>query len=295
MPRFSLIVATIGRTSELRVFLTSLTQQDFSDYEVILVDQNQDDRLGILIEEFIDRMPIVRISSPSGASRARNVGLLLASGEIIAFPDDDCWYLPGLLKNVDQWFKDHLKYSILAVGAVDEAGTPSGNRWLQASCDLHPINIFRTTFCSALFLRSEALRQTSFDEGIGPGSATGFACGDETDLILNILDSGFSGRFDRTWNVGHPRRDMLSQGVSSSRAVTYGCGMGRVLRKHSLFPLWVGLLAYDVLRGVMVILRGRFSAASFCFAHARGLIRGFAAVLTSQDVLRGKVSAHAPE
>jgi glycosyltransferase involved in cell wall biosynthesis len=295
MPRFSLIVATIGRTSELRVLFESLLQQDFSDYEVILVDQNDDDRLGGVIDEFVDHLPIIRISSPSGVSRARNAGLSVAAGEIIAFPDDDCWYSPGLLRNVDQWFRNNSRYSILAVGAVDEAGAPSGNRWLQASCDLHPINIFRTTFCSSLFLRSEAVRQASFDEGIGPGSTNGFGCGDETDLVLNILSAGFSGRFDRTWHIGHPRRDMLSHGVSNGRAVTYGCGMGHVLRKHSLFSLWVGLLAFDVLRGVVVVLRGRLSAAGFCFAHARGLIRGFVSGIAVQKVLRREVGAHVPE
>jgi glycosyltransferase involved in cell wall biosynthesis len=281
MPRFSLIVPTIARTSELRCLLQSLTQQGFMDYEVILVDQNDDDRVQEVMVEFAGRVPLIRTSSPKGACRARNAGLPLASGEIIAFPDDDCWYPPDLLKNIDQWFRNHTRYSILAVGAVDEDGIPSGNRWVQDSCDLQPINIFRTTFCSALFLRSEALRQVSFDEGIGPGSSSKFGCGDETDLVLSILNSGFRGRFDRTWHIVHPRRDMLSHGVSSGRAVTYGRGMGYVLRKHSLFSLWVGLLTYDVLRGVVIVLRGRLSAASLCFAHARGLMEGFAVSLTT--------------
>lgn len=295
MPRFSLIVPTIARTDELRCLLQSLTQQGFMDYEVILVDQNDDDRVQEVMDDFAGRVPLTRTSSPKGASRARNVGLPLASGEIIAFPDDDCWYPPDLLKNVDQWFRDHARYSVLAVGAVDEAGTPSGNRWVQDACDLHPINIFRTTFCSALFLRSESLRGVFWDERIGPGASTAFACGDETDLVLKILASGFFGRFDRTWQVGHPRRDMLSQGVSSDRAVRYGRGMGRVLRKHSLFSLWVGLLAYDVLRGVVVILRGRPPAASLCFAHARGLVSGFVAELTPLDRLGQKVGAPVSE
>jgi glycosyltransferase involved in cell wall biosynthesis len=290
VPRFSLIVATIARTNELERLFVSLTQQEFSDYEVILVDQNDDDRLSDVTEKFADRLPLVRISSPKGASRARNTGLPKASGEIIAFPDDDCWYSPGLLKDIDEWFRKNRSYSILAVGAVDEAGVPSGNRWLQDCCDLHPINIFRTTFCSSLFLRREALSNASFDEGIGPGSSGIFGCGDETDLILNILNNGFRGRFDRTWHIGHPRRDMLSQEVSNGRAITYGSGMGHVLRKHSLFALWLGLLTYDVLRGVAVTLRGRASAASLCFAHAWGLLRGFSVEPIAEEILSGEAN-----
>jgi glycosyltransferase involved in cell wall biosynthesis len=288
MIRFSLIVPTIGRTSELERLLQSVSEQEFGDYEVILVDQNDDDRLKEVMEEFGDRVPLTRTSSPRGASKARNTGLPLATGEIIAFPDDDCWYSPGLLTNIDQWFRDHPAYSILAVGALDETGVPSGNRWLQGSCDLHPINVFRTTFCSTLFLRRDALQKASFDEGIGPGSSTAFGCGDETDVILSILNSGFRGRFDRKWHILHQRRDMLSNGVSNDRAITYGCGMGHVLRKHSLISLWIGLFTYDVLRGVVVILRGRLAPASLCFAHAWGLLRGFSGGARLQNLVGHK-------
>jgi glycosyltransferase involved in cell wall biosynthesis len=284
VPRFSLIVATLGRTQELRTLLQSFTQQEFEDFEVILVDQNEDDRVQLLIDEFHPRLSLIRISAPEGACRARNAGILQTSGEIIAFPDDDCWYPRGLLRNVDQWFRDYRQYSIFAVGAVDEAGVPSGNRWLQDRCDLHPINIFRTTFCSSLFMRRESLQGVTFDEGIGPGSSGGFGCGDETDFVLKIMAAGFRGRFDRTWNIGHPRRDMLSAGVSRDRAVTYGAGMGHVLRKHSLYSLWLGLLTYDLLRGVVVAPLGKVSAASACFAHATGLIRGFSLRLSPQDI-----------
>lgn len=286
MPQFSLIIATISRTEELKRLLESLTEQEFSDYEVILVDQNEDDRLQNVIDQFSGRVPLLRISSPTGVSLARNNGLRKASGDLIAFPDDDCWYFPGLLTKIDQWFRDHPRYSIFAVGAVDEAGIPSGNRWLQASCDLRPINIFRTTFCSSLFFRREALEGNLFDEGLDRG--------EETDLVLRILDRGLRGRFDRALHIGHPRRDMLSDSVSRDRALSYGSGMGHVLRKHSLFFLWVGLLAYDVLRGVTVVANGRTSAASLCFAHARGLLRGFAPGLATGMVAQ-EVNAQVSE
>jgi len=276
VPRFSLIVATIARTIELRRLLDSLTLQEFSDYEVILVDQNHDDRLQDVMEEFAGRVPLLRISSPKGVSRARNTGLRRASGELIAFPDDDCWYSPGLLAKIDRWFRDQPKYSMLAVGAVDEEGVLSGNRWLQSSCDLLPVNIFRTTFCSSLFFRWEALYGNLFDEELDRG--------EETDLVLRILGSGLRGRFDRAWHIGHPRRDMLSLDVPRDRALSYGWGMGHVLRKQSLLLLLVGLLAYDVLRGVVVISCGRRSAASLCFAHAWGLLRGFSPGFMTEDI-----------
>ena len=287
MPRFSLIIATLSRTTELRRLLESFTQQDFSDYEVILVDQNDDDRLQALVDEFASRLPIERIFSPKGVSIARNYGIRKATGELIAFPDDDCWYSPGLLAKVDQWFRDHKRYSILAVGAVDEEGVPSGNRWFQSSCDLHPINVFRTTFCSSLFIRCEALFGNAFDEEMDRG--------EETDLVLRVLNSGLRGRFDRTWNIGHPRRDMLSGSIPRGRAKSYGWGMGNVLRKHSLFALWSILVGYDFLRGIVVALLGKFSSASLCFAHAGGLLRGYFMGLGRQERLSTKITVAVPD
>jgi glycosyltransferase involved in cell wall biosynthesis len=286
MPRFSLIIATISRTTELRGLLESFTQQDFSDYEVILVDQNDDDRLQAVVDEFTGRVPIERIFSPKGVSTARNYGIRQATGELIAFPDDDCWYSPGLLAKVDQWFRDHRRYSILAVGAVDEGGVPSGNRWFQSSCDLHPVNIFRTTFCSSLFIRCEALFGNGFDEEMDRG--------EETDLVLRILSSGLRGRFDRTWHIRHPRRDMLSGSIPRERAKSYGWGMGNVLRKHSLFALWSILVGYDFMRGTMVALLGK-SSASLCFAHAGGLLRGYFLGLGRQESLSTKITVAVPD
>jgi glycosyltransferase involved in cell wall biosynthesis len=43
--RFSLIVATIGRTAELRSLFESPAVQTHRDFEVIVVDQNPDDRV----------------------------------------------------------------------------------------------------------------------------------------------------------------------------------------------------------------------------------------------------------
>lgn len=291
MPRFSLIVATYGRATELRRLMFSLAKQSFSDYEVIVVDQNGDDRVANVLSEFSNVVPYTHLCCSPGVSKARNLGFAQATGDIVAFPDDDCWYTPELLSNVDQWFRQHSNYSIFAVGAVDELGVASGNRWIQNSCDLRPMNIFRTTFCSSLFIRNdEQARSAYFDETIGPGSLSIFACGEDTDFVLQLMELGLRGRFDRTWNVGHARRDMLSSSISWERAIGYGRGMGRVLRKHSLYSLWFSLTAYDFFRAIAVTLRGQISAAGLCFAHSQGMLRGFSADLSSGMRLKEEVN-----
>jgi glycosyltransferase involved in cell wall biosynthesis len=52
MPRFSLIVGTLGRTNEFAVLLQSLAEQQMRDFELIVVDQNSDDRLTSMLKNW---------------------------------------------------------------------------------------------------------------------------------------------------------------------------------------------------------------------------------------------------
>src|SRR5271166_5434820 len=106
----SLIVATMDRVTELERLLTSLDCQSYKEFEVIVVDQNPDDRL-LLVLRSHEALTIRHLRCSPGASRARNVGLRIAGGDIIAFPDDDCWYPEGLLASVVAWFQSHQEFS----------------------------------------------------------------------------------------------------------------------------------------------------------------------------------------
>jgi glycosyltransferase involved in cell wall biosynthesis len=269
MPRFSLIVPTFGRTTELSELFASIVKQKRGDVELIVVDQNDDDRVVPLLQAMPSEVAVLHLRmKEKNRSMARNAGLEASSGEIIAFPDDDCWYPASLLDQVDDWFRKNDQYAVLAVGALDNEGISSGNRWIQDACDISPINALRTTFCSSLFISGLARsRRPRFDVRLDTG--------EETDYILLLFATGFRGRFDRSMHIHHPRRDMLSGTVSRERARHYGSRMGYVVRRHSLIMLGLGLVSYDLARALLVSARGQFVDASFCFAHTGGLLRGF--------------------
>ena len=262
--------------------------------EVIVVDQNPDpERVSILLDRFRDVLPIRYARSERGLSRASNHGLEFARGGLVAFPDDDCLYPDGLLEWVVNWFESNFEYDILAVGARDAAGVLSGNRWPQNSCDIKPVNAFRTTFSPSLFLCTDLARSARFDVQLGVGAGTPFGSGEETDYVLRLLGGNARGRFDRSRYVIHPRRDMLSGSASMGRAEAYGFGMGHVLRLNSLRGLWLSFLAYNVARAGLVLLRGKREGASLCLAQTAGLWRGFraepstpAATLPGSDNMR---------
>ena len=72
-----------------------------------MVDQNKDGRLSPILEQYEKKFSIVRCTSKPGLSHARNVGLKCIAGDVVAFPDDECWYPPELLERVAAFLDAH--------------------------------------------------------------------------------------------------------------------------------------------------------------------------------------------
>jgi glycosyltransferase involved in cell wall biosynthesis len=87
-PYFSVVVPTFERADSLRRLLDRLAVQAEESFEVIVVDQSAESWPGADLQFAFDLL-YVR-SDIRGAVRARNLGASLASGDVIAFIDDDC-------------------------------------------------------------------------------------------------------------------------------------------------------------------------------------------------------------
>ena len=64
------------------------------------MDQNHDDRIVSVLEHYKSQLNISRIPTPGrhGISSGRNDGWRQARGDVIIFPDDDCWYPSWFLR-----------------------------------------------------------------------------------------------------------------------------------------------------------------------------------------------------
>ena len=98
MPRFSLILATCGRTAELHRFFRVARSGGRRRLRVHCRRSESRRSVGPVLCGLGDRVAIRHLRSSPGLSHARNVGLAAATGEVLAFPDDDCWYSPDLLR-----------------------------------------------------------------------------------------------------------------------------------------------------------------------------------------------------
>lgn len=253
--KFSLITVTMGREAELARLKASLAAQTLRDFEHIVIDQRDEKSTG------------------GSLSAARNLALSRASGDIVAFPDDDAWYQPDTLARAAEVLSspdvDGVSFRV-----TDEYGRPSAGGWMSSErMPMSKMNIWHTAVSCSFFVKRAKLGGVRFDESLGAGSGAGFGSGEETDFILRLMDCGARFVYDGSFIVGHPR---FQGRYSWRRGWAYGRGCGRVLAKHAF---GAGRLAWMVFaqcaRAAQSFAALRFGKCAFHMAMAAGRIAGY--------------------
>ena len=108
--KVSVVVPFYNAERTLAECLEALADQDYAEYEVILVDNNSTDLSPAIAREFLETHPdfeaqLVR-EQRQGVSIARNSGARLATGEIIANTDSDCLPTRSWLSELVEAFAD---------------------------------------------------------------------------------------------------------------------------------------------------------------------------------------------
>ena len=100
--RFSIIVPVYNVELYLEQCLESLRTQDYSDYEVICVNDGSTDSSREILTAWETRMPQMRVidRSNGGLSAARNTGLQAATGDYVVFVDSDDWVEASMLSTL---------------------------------------------------------------------------------------------------------------------------------------------------------------------------------------------------
>lgn len=104
-PLLSVIIPVYNAENYLRQCLDSvLAQQDFSDYEVILVDDGSTDNSGAICDEYAAAHSLFQcIHKPNGGhTSARKSGYRASRGEYVAFVDSDDWIAPDMYRRMCQ-------------------------------------------------------------------------------------------------------------------------------------------------------------------------------------------------
>jgi GT2 family glycosyltransferase len=241
---FDLVVATVGRTTELKRFIESLTAQTHRDFRLLVVDQNEDDRVSALLPEGSEHL-----HAEPGLSRARNAALPHLSADAVAFPDDDCVYPPDLLERV-----------ATRLARLDGL-TGREPWWTTGPAVLTRDNLWNRAISFTIFLKRDVVERVGpFDERLGLPSSSA----EEIDYLIRALDAGARIEYDPTIVVEHPRK-------LADVATRDGESIGYLLRKHRYGRKTVTRMLLRPAAGMLVHpRRARFHAATL-----RGRWRGY--------------------
>lgn len=204
-PRISVIVCTYNGSKTIRDCMEGLSCLDYPAYEVIVVDDGSTDESAAIAREYGFRV----ISTKNcGLSSARNTGMKAATGEIIAYLDDDAYPDPDWLAYLAAGFMNS-RHAALGGPNIP----PKGDGWIAecvANAPGGPVHVLvsdqeaeHIPGCNMAF-RKAALQEI---RGFDPSFRT---AGDDVDVCWRLQEKGFTLGFSPAAVVWHHRRNSIA-------------------------------------------------------------------------------------
>lgn len=110
MPKFSIIIPTYNRKELLKKAIESVVNQDFKDYEIIVVNDGGEDVKEIINSFNNKNIKLIQYSLNKGPSYAKNLGVKYTKNEWIIFLDDDDEIVNNSLSKLSEFIKEDLWY-----------------------------------------------------------------------------------------------------------------------------------------------------------------------------------------
>jgi len=225
-PKVSVVVCTYNGSKTLEGCLRSLRELNYPDYEVVLVNDGSTDS----VPEIAARYPYIRYyEQPNrGLSVARNVGMDLARGEVIAYTDDDCFADPDWLY--------YLVAKLLETGATGVGGPnllPTHDGPVAACVSASPGTPAHVLVDDTLAEHVPGCNMAFWADRLR--AIRGFdpvytRAGDDVDLCWRFQAEGDRIVFATAAMVWHHRRATVKAYLKQQRG--YGEAEGLLKRKH---------------------------------------------------------------
>jgi O-antigen biosynthesis protein len=204
-PRVSVVLCTYNGSRFIRDAMEGLSRLDYPNHEVIVVNDGSTDSTLDIVSEY-GGMRVITTEN-NGLSMARNIGLSAASGEIVAYIDDDAYPDRHWLKYLASAFDDP---SVAGAGGPNLL--PPGTSLVERCVDGSPGNPIpvlvddreaeHITGCNMAF-RKGAL------EAIGGFDTQFRVAGDDVDLCWRIREKGWRIGYHAAAQVWHHRRNQV--------------------------------------------------------------------------------------
>ena len=106
---FSVILPTFNRAKFIKSTVNSVINQNYLNWELIIIDNFSEDNTQQIIEKFKDsRIKYVKYKNNGIIAKSRNYGIKISNGNYLAFLDSDDYWYQDKLSNISNFIK---KYS----------------------------------------------------------------------------------------------------------------------------------------------------------------------------------------
>ncbi len=202
-PKISIVVCSYNGSGTIRDTLEAVQHLEYPDYEVIVVNDGSTDRTPAIASEY----PVRLISTPNrGLSNARNTGYQAATGEIVAFTDDDAYPDPHWLHYLARAFEQGF------VGVGGPNLPPPGDGAIAdcvANAPGGPVHVLLDDrLAEHIPGCNMAFRKTALT-AIGGFDPVYRAAGDDVDLCWRLQERGWKLGFAPAAVVWHHRRNSV--------------------------------------------------------------------------------------
>ena len=289
LPDILVVIPTRNRPADLARCLESLTILAYRSWELLIVDQSDDDATQWLIEMYRDRLPPLTYhrTPERGLCRARNVALERAGTGIVAYIDDDCTVEPQWLAAVAAAF-DRYPSATLVFGSLHAAPHDPQQVYVPAMAVERELEIAgsfpREDFgmgASMYVWPARSTHRHRFDVHLGAGAR--WPAADERDYACRLVLSGESLVLTPAIHVQHHgarsvvqgaagklfRGYMLADGAMDMKMIRCG-DIASVWRALSLIRMYTASLLSALATGRRPLGLGRLAM------YVRGLAESFA-------------------
>ncbi len=206
MPRVAVIIPAFNRAAVLPRAVASVLNQDYRDYELIVVDDASTDDTAERMRRLSGghRLAYHRLPLHRGVSAARNIGVSRTRAPLVAFLDsDDCWDLDKLSRHLE-WIDRHPAFRL----------SQTRERWVRAGRRVNPPKthekrhgwIFEESLRRCMITPSSVIIQRSLFEEVGGFNESLPVC-EDYELWLRITCRYPVGLLDRYLLTRYGGRD----------------------------------------------------------------------------------------
>ncbi len=305
MPKVSVIVVNYNGKNCLPECLSSLFATNYRDLEIILIDNGSSDGSFELAKRYFGgpRIRFLRLEENVGYGKACNYGSSVATGEILAFLNNDVvvrsdWLVPLVSTIINDASIGAVQPKLLlkekpdlldaAGGYIDVFGNARERRGLAARYR-HLEEVFYAKGAAIILPRKLFIGLGKFDEDF-------FLFYEETDLCWRIWLSGHTVVYVPTSHVLHARgatvctfdlksgtRAYLSARLNRSVMLLKNYELSSVFK---ILPIVVMNQAKDVV--LLLILGAHYSAIIGTLATPLRLLRNFKTIWAKRHIVQGR-------